>query len=148
MWLPCCSTVLVALLLNTLTSWRFCLSICINYQQQMFVRVRVAHLVSFLCCGFCCCYCFVCLRRVSCVPNVASVSGLSSSRVLCSQCCQCLWLVLPACLVYPMLPVSLDCLRRVSCVPNVASVPGLSSPRVLCTQCCQCLWIVFVACLV
>ena len=30
-----------------------------------------------------------------------------------------------SCLVYSMLPVSLDCLRRV-----------------LCTQCCQCLWIV------
>jgi hypothetical protein len=100
--------------------------------------------------------CFVCLRPVSCVPNVASVSGLSildcplfclsSSCVLCVQCCQCLWIVyswLPLvlfvfllCLVCPMLPVSLDCLyliapcfvclRPVSCVPNVASVSGLS----------------------
>ena len=34
-----------------------------------FGEVRVAHLLSFLCC--------VCLRSVSCVPNVASVSGLS-----------------------------------------------------------------------
>jgi hypothetical protein len=30
------------------------------------------------------------------------------------------------CLVYPMLPVSLDCLRPVSYVANVASVSGLS----------------------
>ena len=30
------------------------------------------------------------------------------------------------CLVYPMLPVSLDCLHPVSCVPNVASFFGLS----------------------
>jgi len=35
--------------------------------------VRVAHLFSFLRCVF---Y-FVCLRPVSCVPNVASFSGLS-----------------------------------------------------------------------
>jgi hypothetical protein len=67
---------------------------------------------------------------------------LSSSCVLCTQCCQCLWIVFILCLVYPMLPVSLDCLHSVSCVPNVASVSGLSSSTVLCTQCCQCLWIV------
>jgi uncharacterized membrane protein len=34
-----------------------------------------------------------CLLLVSCVPNVASVSGLSSSCVLCTQYCQCLWIV-------------------------------------------------------
>jgi hypothetical protein len=50
-----------------------------------------------------------CLRRVSCVPNVASFSGLSSSCVLCTQCRQFLWIVFVVCLVYPMLPVSLDC---------------------------------------
>ena len=38
----------------------------------VFGGVRVAHLFSFLCC-----FIFVCLRPVSCVPNVASVSGLS-----------------------------------------------------------------------
>jgi uncharacterized protein YhhL (DUF1145 family) len=79
-------------------------------------------------------------------PTIQSV--LSSSCVLCTQCCQCLWIVVVLCLVYPMLPVSLDCLRPVSCVPNVVSVSGLSSSCVLCTQCCQCLWIVFVLCLV
>jgi hypothetical protein len=83
-----------------------------------------------------------CLRPVSCVPNVVSVSGLSSSCVLCTQCCQCLWFVFVLCPVYPMLSVSLVCLRPVSCVPNVVSVSGLSSSCVLCTQCCQCLWIV------
>ena len=35
--------------------------------------VRVAHDFSFLCCVFC----FVCLRPVYCMPNVASVPGLS-----------------------------------------------------------------------
>jgi ribosomal protein L33 len=49
----------------------------------------------------------------SCVPNVASFSGL---------------FVFALCLVYPKLQVFLDC---------------LSSPYVLCTQCCQFLWIVF-----
>jgi hypothetical protein len=34
---------------------------------------RVVHLFSFLCCDFC----FVCLRAVSCVSNVASICGLS-----------------------------------------------------------------------
>ena len=38
-----------------------------------FGGVRVAHLFSLLCCTFC----FVFLRPVFCVPNVASVSGLS-----------------------------------------------------------------------
>ena len=33
----------------------------------------IAHLFSFLCCVIC----FACLRPVSCVTNVASVSGLS-----------------------------------------------------------------------
>jgi hypothetical protein len=27
-----------------------------------------------------------------CVPHATSVSGLSSSCVLCTQCCQCLWI--------------------------------------------------------
>ena len=38
----------------------------------VFGGVRVAHRFSFLCCVFC----FVCLGPVSCVINVASVSGL------------------------------------------------------------------------
>ena len=36
-------------------------------------------------------------------------SPVSSSFVLCTQCCQYLWIVFILCLVYPMLPVSLDC---------------------------------------
>jgi hypothetical protein len=67
-----------------------------------------------------------CRRPVSRVPNVASFSGLSSSCVSCTQCCQFLWIVFVLCLVYPMLPVSLDCRRPVSRVPNVASFSGLS----------------------
>ena len=58
-----------------------------------------------------------CLRPVSYVPNVASVS-----------------VVFALCRMYLMLPVSLGCcLRPVSYVPNVASVSGLSSPCVVCT---------------
>jgi hypothetical protein len=34
-----------------------------------------------------------CLRSVSRVPNVVSVSGLSSFCVSCAQCCQRLWIV-------------------------------------------------------
>ena len=90
----------------------------------------------------------------SCVPYVASFSGLSIFDypfVLCTLCCQFLWIVhfwLPLRLVYPMLPVSLDCpflITPSSCVPYVASFSGLSVfdyPFVLCTLCCQFLWIV------
>jgi len=116
-------------------------------------------------CNQCCqCLRIVYFRPVSCVPNVVGVSGLcifvlclvypmlsvsldclSSSCVLCTQCCQCLWIVFlrpvscvtnvvsvsgmfvfVLCLVYPMLLVSIDC---------------LSSSCVLCTLCCWCLWI-------
>ena len=69
------------------------------------------------------CVCCFWLRSVSCVPNVASVSGLFDFVL---------------CLVCPMSPVFLD--YPVSGVPNVASVSGLSC--VLCAQCCQCFWIV------
>ena len=86
----------------------------------------------------------------SCVPYVASFSGLSVFYypfVLCTLCYQLLWIVsfwLPLRLVYPMLPVSLDfqlCISPSSCVPYVASFSGLS---VLITpsSCCQFLWIV------
>ena len=90
----------------------------------------------------------------SCVPNVASFSGLSVSDypfVLCTLCCQFLWIVrfwLPLRLVYPMLPVSLDCpflINPSSCVPYDASFSRLLVlyyPFVLCTLCCQFLWIV------
>ena len=135
---------------------------------------------------------FIC--PVSCVPYVASFSGLSFfttpsvfsnmylSCVLFTLCCQFLWIVLlhypfgifyhlfVLCLVYPILPVSLDCpfsfplrysptfICPVSCVPNVASFSGLSffiAPSVfsniylscvLCTLCCQFLSIALFNC--
>jgi hypothetical protein len=88
--------------------------------------------------------CLVCLRQVSCVPNVVSFSvcpfliapsvfsnvylfGLSSSSVLCTKCCQFLWFVhswLP--LRFSLTFICLVCLRQVSCVPNVVSFSGLS----------------------
>jgi hypothetical protein len=106
----------------------------------VFGEVRVAHRFSFLCSVvfyvlFVFVLCLVCpmlpvvldcLRPVSCVSNVASGSGLSSSCVLCVQCCQWFWIVFVLCPVYPMLSVSLDCLRPVSCVSNVVSGSGLS----------------------
>jgi hypothetical protein len=105
-------------------------------------NVRVAHFFSFLWCIVLFFYCNVFLHPVSCVPNAASGSGLSSSCVLCAQCCRWLWIVFILCLVCPMLPVALDCLRPVCCVPNAAGGSGLSSSCVLCAQCCRWLWIV------
>ena len=73
--------------------------------------------------------------------------------VVCTLCCQFLWIVhflLLLRLVYPILPVYLDCpflIAPSSCVPYVASLSGLSMfdwPFVLCTICCQFLWIVHV----
>jgi hypothetical protein len=45
---------------------------------------------------------------------------LSSSSVLCTKCCQFLWIV------HSCLPLSFVCLRPVSCVPNVSTFSGLS----------------------
>jgi hypothetical protein len=71
---------------------------------------------------------------VSCVPYVASFSGL--------YIFDCPFGVLKhlfiLCLVYPILPVSLDCTLLIA--PSVFSNVYLSC--VLCTLCCQFLWIV------
>jgi hypothetical protein len=45
---------------------------------------------------------------------------LSLSCVLCTKCCQFLWIV------HSLLSLSFVCLRPVSYVPNVASFSGLS----------------------
>jgi hypothetical protein len=66
-------------------------------------------------------YSWLLLRPVSCVPTVDSVSGLS---VL-----DCPFVL---CLVYPLLPVSLDYLFLIA-----------PSSCVLCIQCCQCFWIIY-----
>jgi hypothetical protein len=68
-------------------------------------------------------YCFVCLRPVSCVPNVASVYVL----------CFIVLFVFVLCLVCTMLPVSMCCVLLFC----------LSSSCVLCAHCCQCLCVVF-----
>jgi hypothetical protein len=67
---------------------------------------------------------------VSCVPNVASFSRLSIND------CPSVLFVFILCLVYQMLPVSLDCPFLIA--PQFC----LSSSCVLCTNCCQFLWIV------
>ena len=82
--------------------------------SRFFGRVCVVHLFSFLCYIFC----FVCLRHVSCVPNVASVSGL----FILDCPFGFLWIV------HSWLPLrfSLTFICPVSFVPNIASVSGLS----------------------
>ena len=123
----------------------FVFALCLVYPK---LPVSLDCLSSpYVLCTQCCQFLWiVCLRLMSCVPNVTSFSGL---------------VVFTLCLVYPMLPVSLDCLHLITCVPNVVSFSGLfvfalclvypmlpvsldclSSPYVLCTQSCQFLWIV------
>jgi hypothetical protein len=93
-----------------------------------------------------------CLRPVSCLSNVTSVSGLSSSWVLFVQCYQCLWIV-----DNPETLVALDKQdpgrRQSRETGNIGQTRnrtktiqrhGLSSSCVLFVQCYQCLWIVFV----
>jgi hypothetical protein len=65
-WGPCS----LPLLLGFVFTPSFCWGSC---SLPVFVGVRVAHHVSFRCCIFA----FVFLRPVSCVLNVASVTGLS-----------------------------------------------------------------------
>ena len=100
------------------------------------------------------------------VPYVASFYGLSFfitrsvfsniylSCVLCTLCCQFLWIIL---FLLP-LRYSLTFICPVSCIPYVASFSGLSffiTPSVfsnmylscvLCALCCQFLWIVLLYC--
>jgi hypothetical protein len=104
---------------------------------------------------------FIC--PVSCVPYVASSSGLSffllplgySLTFICPVSCVP-YFASSSGLSFFLLPLgySLTCICPVSCVPYVASFSGLSffiTPSVffniylscvLCTQCCQFLWIV------
>ena len=141
-------------------------------------------LFVFVLCTLCCQFLWIvrlvdatCLRLVypmSCFSVIVQV--LPVSLVLCTLCCQFLWIVFVClCLVYPMLPVSLDCpfclSSSSSCVTYVVSfsvcpmfLVSLACLRlvypmlpvsldcfclfvfVLCTQCCQFLWIVFHDC--
>jgi hypothetical protein len=75
---------------------------------------------------------FIC--PVSCVPYVASFSGLYIFDCLFGI----LWRLFLLCLVYPMLSDSPDCIFLIA--PLVFSNVYLSC--VLCTLCCQFLWIV------
>jgi hypothetical protein len=76
---------------------------------------------------------FIC--PVSCVPYVASFSGL----YIFDCPFGILWGLFVLCLVYAMLPISLDCVFLIA--PLVLSDVYLSC--VLCTLCCQFLWIVY-----
>jgi hypothetical protein len=79
---------------------------------------------------------------VSCVSNVASVSGLTNLFPLQLSLPLIYHLQSILCLVYPMLPVSLDC--PFSIAPSVFStvyITAYSLSCVLCAQCCQCVWL-------
>jgi hypothetical protein len=58
---------------------------------------------------------------LDCSFVIAPQYCLSSSSVLCTQCCQFLWIV------HSCLLLSVVCLHYVSCVPNVASFSGLTT---------------------
>ena len=107
---------------------------------SVFSNIYLSCVLCTLCCQFLWIVLFIALRYsltficpVSCVPYVASFSGLSLfiahsvfsniylSCFLCTICCQFLWIVpfycpfsilkhlFVLCLVYPIWPVSLDC---------------------------------------
>ena len=113
---------LVGSVLLIFFSFLCCVVLCYVFVLFVFVFCLVCPMLSVsldglssscvLCAQCCQCLWMVCLRPVSCVPNVVCVSG---------------WLAFVLCLVCPMLSVSLD---------------GLSSSCILCTQCCQCLWMI------
>jgi hypothetical protein len=118
----------------------------------MFACNAVANRLSFLCCVClssssvfytqCCQFLWIVHSRLSlrysltficplsCIPNVTSFSRLSILH------CPSVLFVFVLCLVYPMLPVSLDCPFFIA--PQFC----LSSSCVLYAQCCQFLWIV------
>jgi len=75
--------------------------------------VRVSHLFSFLCCVVLCCvfrFCFVCLRPVSCVPNVDSVTSLSI-LVIDNPFCF-LWHLFSLTIMWYLLQIAVLCLRK------------------------------------
>ena len=101
--------------MRNMTEHRNCLPFASTWVHPRVLVGSVLLIVLVLCVVLC----FVCLRPLSCVLNVDSVSCLSSSFVLCPQCWQCLLFVFVLCLVSSMLTVSLVCLRPLSCVLNV-----------------------------
>ena len=76
-----------------------------------FLVELVLFIFIFFCVVLCFCVLSVFVLCLVCPMLPVSLDCLSSSCVLCAQCCQCLWIV---------------CLRPVSCVPNIASLSGLS----------------------
>jgi hypothetical protein len=76
-------------------------------------------------------FCFVCLRLVYTMLPVSQDCVLFVF-VLCTQCCQCLWIVFVL-FVYVLCTL---CCQRLRIVFVLFAF-------VLCTQCCQCLCVVF-----
>jgi hypothetical protein len=70
-WGPCCSSTCV--FPQFLVGFVLLEHLC---SPPVFGGVRVARILSFLCCVVLCCVCLICL-----------------SYVLCTLCCQCLWIV-------------------------------------------------------
>ena len=101
---------------------------------SVFGEISVGLLFSFV--VFC--FCFDCLRLVSCIPNIASFWIVVFCRFLCSFCVFiCFLFAFFLCLVCHILPVVLDCsfliapsffydVCPVSCLSKVANVSRLS----------------------
>jgi hypothetical protein len=102
-----------------------------------------------------------CLRPVSCLLSAVSVSGLSSSCVLFTQCFQCVWIVFVLCLVTRHRTKTIQrhwqqWVNKTQDEDNPDTLTTLGkqdtgrrqSRHTDNTHCCQCLWIVFVLCLV
>ena len=107
------------------------------FLRDIINKARVIHVICVcLCIVVSSTYCVVFLLCLSssCVPYVASFSGL----YIFDCPFGILYRLFVLCLVYPMLPVSLDCTFLIA--PSVFSNVYLSC--VLCTLCCQFLWIV------
>ena len=104
-----------------------------GFNPVFFGYARVTYLFNIMCCVFV--LCCVCLRSVSCVPNVARFC-LSSFSVLCTLCCQFFWIVHPnspsvfsqTFIQSRKISILIDkfaYFRLLSCVPNIASFSGL-----------------------
>ena len=65
--------------------------------------------------------------ELCCVVLFFCFDGLCPVSALCTQCCQCLWILQSLKpLRFSLTFICLVCFRPVSCVPNVASVSELS----------------------
>ena len=104
-----------------------------GFQEDVHILMESVLLIVLVFCIVWVFLCFVCLRPVTCVPNVASVSGLSwKKKLIAPSVFSNNYL---SCVLCALLSVSLDCSFLI--VPSVFSNIYLSC--VLCALCCRCL---------